>query len=170
MSEVPQPATRTKQRRVGGILLLLVALGAGWFLAAARFRMGLPEAIDKASRLRDTAVILAHFPDADAYISYFTAQAGPPTWNATLQTDRIEINAQARIHVNRLGHTVSLAEPVRVTIACIDRIVRDDDRIVSIEYEGAGWQGHIQMLRDSLGIREFEPIPLDALADFVCRE
>lgn len=165
MTDSPRSPARTISRRVVWPLLILVALGIGWIVAAMRYRMGYAEALHAANYLPRTAEFLMLFPESKTFISYFTAQAGSPTWNATIRTDRIEITAQVPIRINRLGHSVAIDEPLLVFIACIDA--------ANANQNTSGAMTNIE------GLRAFLPPPgdpdlssrelLDAIADFYCK-
>lgn len=165
VSKPPRAAAHTISRRVVWPLLVLVALGIGWFVAAMRYRMGYAEALHAANFLPRTAEFLVLFPESKTFISYFTAQAGSPTWNATIRTDRIEIAAQVPIRINRLGHSVAIDEPLTTFLNCIDPANPNQNT--------SGSMTNIE------GLRAFLPPPgdpplsprelLDAVADFHCK-
>lgn len=160
-----QSPVRTICRRIAWPLVVLVALGIGWFAATVRFRMTYGEAVHAANYLPATAPFLALFPESRTTISYFTAWAGRPTWNATIRTDRIEITAQVPIRINRLGHSVAIDEPLHIFLACIDP--------ANANQNTSGSMTNIE------GLRAFLPPPgdpelssrelLDAIANFYCK-
>ncbi len=160
-----QSPVRTICRRVAWPLVVLVALGIGWFAATVRFRMTYGEAVHAANYLPATAPFLALFPESRTTISYFTAWAGRPTWNATIRTDRIEIHAWAPIRINRLGHSVAIDEPLTIMLACIDPSNPNQSTsgsFISVK----GLRTFLPPVGDPpLSPREL----LDALADFHCK-
>lgn len=165
MPELSRPVARTILRRIAWPLLVLVALGVGWLAATVRYRMTYGEALHAAGYLPETAGFLALFPESRTFISYFTAEAGSPMWNATIRTDRIEITAQAPIRINRLGHSVAIDEPLTIMLDCIDPANPNQSTSGSfINVEG------LRAFLPPVGNPPLSPRELlDALADFHCK-